>query len=166
LLYEFDHLLPYFLTYSEYPQFPTESEESLNAPDISKCKICDINLPATMVTLTDGVYSMVKDMETVDTQNKLESMVKDGQIHKATEDIKTEQNDNESTMISHTAQTDDVQMPSGLSMVEIIGASNSLITADDKQHELMQTDIKSLNKHYPLESPLLLADLYHKFYIC
>jgi hypothetical protein len=51
---------------------------------------------------------MVKDMETVDTQNKLESMVKDGQIHKATEDIKTEQNDNESTMISHTAQSDDV----------------------------------------------------------
>jgi hypothetical protein len=36
----------------------TESEESLNAPDISKCKICDINLPATMVTLTDSVYSM------------------------------------------------------------------------------------------------------------
>ena len=124
----------------------TESEESLNAPDISKCKICDTNLPAAMVTLTDSVYSMVKDMETVDTQNKLESMVKDGQIHKATEDIKTEQNDNESTMISHTAQSDDVQMPSGLSMVEIIGASNSLITADDKQHELMQTDIKSIEK--------------------
>jgi hypothetical protein len=49
-------------------------------------------------------------------------------------------------MISHTAQSDDVQMPSGLSMVEIIGASNSLITADDKQHELMQTDIKSIEK--------------------